>query len=205
MNHLPKLLIYGTGGHAKVVCEAACPVYELCAFFDDNSDAAQSSFNGVAVYQYDSNLHQEAHCVIAIGNQQVRKKLSSAIQHKFATIIAPSAIVSPSAFIAEGSMVMQGSVIQSDARIGAHCIINTAAVVDHDCEVAAFVHVAPNATLCGGVKIGMGSLIGAGSVVLPGVEIGSNVLIGAGSVVSEDVPEDCIYGNPVQKIIRKNG
>jgi len=64
-------------------------------------------------------------------------------------------------------------------------IINTAAVVEHDCSVGIHCHIAPNATLCGSVKVGGLTHIGAGSVVLQGLTIGSNCVVGAGSVVTK--------------------
>lgn len=30
---------------------------------------------------------------------------------------------------------MQGVIIQSDARVGKHCIVNTGASIDHECEI----------------------------------------------------------------------
>ena len=98
-------------------------------------------------------------------------------------------------------MVMQGSVVQSCAHIGKHCIVNTGASVDHDCEVADFVHIAPHATVLGGVKIGEGSWIGAGAVVKQYVTIGRNCMIGAGAVVLENVPDGAtVVGVPAKEI-----
>jgi UDP-3-O-[3-hydroxymyristoyl] glucosamine N-acyltransferase len=67
---------------------------------------------------------------------------------------------------------MQGAIIQSSVKIGKHCIINTGVSVDHDCVIQDYVHVAPRCTLCGNVEIGEGSLIGAGTVVMPNISIG---------------------------------
>jgi acetyltransferase-like isoleucine patch superfamily enzyme len=66
-------------------------------------------------------------------------------------------------------------------------IINHGAVVDHDCEVGNFAHIAPNATLGGGVRIGDLALIGAGATILPQTTIGEGAIIGAGAVVVRDV------------------
>ena len=67
-----------------------------------------------------------------------------------------------------------------------------------------FCHIAINAALAGGVVVGEGSLIGAGSIILPEVSIGKWAIIGAGAVVTKDVPDYAVvYGNPA-KIIRYN-
>jgi acetyltransferase-like isoleucine patch superfamily enzyme len=55
------------------------------------------------------------------------------------------------------------------------------------------------------VRIGAGSWLGHGTVVLPGTTIGRHVVIGANSVVRGDVPDFCIAaGNPA-KVIRHLG
>ena len=52
------------------------------------------------------------------------------------------------------------------------------------------------------VRIGAGSWLGHGSVVLPGVTIGCHVAVGAQSVVTKDLPDYCVaVGNPA-RIIR---
>ena len=89
---------------------------------------------------------------------------------------------------------MQGTVVQSGATVGKHCILNTGASVDHECCIEDFVHISPQATLCGNVHIGEGAWIGASAVVIPGVKIGKWSIIGAGSVVVEDVPDGGLLG-----------
>jgi len=87
------------------------------------------------------------------------------------------------------------------AVIGKHCIINTAASVDHDCVIEDFVQISPHATLCGGVSVGEGSQVGAGAVVIPGIRIGRWSLVAAGAVVLRDVPDNVlVMGNPARVV-----
>ena len=75
-------------------------------------------------------------------------------------------------------------------------IINTGAIVEHQCQIGDFAHVAPGAVLAGNVKVGKRSFIGA-MPIKEGVEIGSKVIIGAGAVVLENVEsESKVVGNP---------
>jgi len=53
------------------------------------------------------------------------------------------------------------------------------------------------------VRIGSGSWLGTGVVVLPGADIGRNVVVGAGSVVTGTLPDHCVaVGSPARPVKR---
>jgi acetyltransferase-like isoleucine patch superfamily enzyme len=53
------------------------------------------------------------------------------------------------------------------------------------------------------VKIGSGSWLGYGSVVLPGVTIGEHCVIGANSVVTRDVPSYSVAVGVPARVIKR--
>jgi acetyltransferase-like isoleucine patch superfamily enzyme len=53
------------------------------------------------------------------------------------------------------------------------------------------------------VKIGDGSWLGHGTVVLPGARIGRHVAVAAGSVVSGELPDNCVAAGAPAKPIRE--
>jgi UDP-3-O-[3-hydroxymyristoyl] glucosamine N-acyltransferase len=65
------------------------------------------------------------------------------------------------------------------AVLGEGVIVNTRAVVEHDCEIGAGTHVAPGAIVLGGCRIGSCAMIGAGAVVLPGAAVADEELVPA--------------------------
>ncbi len=58
--------------------------------------------------------------------------------------------------------------------------------------------------LSGSVKVGTGTIIGSGTVIIEKITIGENCMVGAGSVVTRDIPSGTVaYGNPC-KVVREN-
>ncbi len=198
------MILYGAGGHAKVIqsCLEACGV-TLSGLFDD--DPSVRSFGEMKVLgTYNRDLLRNEDIIISVGDNRIRKKLAEKVEHGFGIVVHPSSITDKTVIIGKGSFLFHNAVIQRDVTIGRHVIINTSASVDHDCSLKDFVHIAPNATLCGVVEIGEGSIIGAGSVVHPGIKIGKWCTIGAGAAVFRDVPDNSVViGNP-GKILKKN-
>jgi sugar O-acyltransferase (sialic acid O-acetyltransferase NeuD family) len=193
------MILYGAGGHAKVVIDILDSIGIEPEFIVDHYPKTDS-FMGYPVVK-DTDRFQSA--IIAIGSNEIRKKVVSELDvDEYPNAIHKSAVVSNRASVGPGSVVMQGAIVQSCAEIGKHCIVNTGATVDHDCRLWDFVHIAPNATLCGNVEVGEGSWIGAGSVVKQGVKIGAWSIIGAGSVVLDDMPDNVVAVGNKCKIIK---
>lgn len=197
------MLIYGAGGHAKVIISIIrANGGKINGMYDD--DLTKQEVSGIVVSGAYNALHfPDEELIIAIGNNVVRKKISSLIHHAFGTAIHPTALIDPGVKVGTGTCVMHHAVIQVDSTIGNHVIINTSASVDHDCDIGDFVHLAPGVILAGHVKISVNTLIGTGSIVAPGLTIGKNCVVGAGSVVTKNIPDgSTVRGNPARIINR---
>lgn len=192
--------LYGAGGHGKVVLDAWQKSGNSCVGFVD--DKSLQEWGRLPVFSR-ASLSSDAILHLAIGNSTVREKLSQAFNnHIFFNVIHPMASIAGTARVNEGgSFLAAYSIIGPDAEIGLHTIVNHGAIIDHDCKVANFCHVAPNAVLGGGVTIGNHVLIGAGAVVLPGLRIADHVTIGAGAVVTKDILNAGTYvGTPARTL-----
>jgi acetyltransferase-like isoleucine patch superfamily enzyme len=53
------------------------------------------------------------------------------------------------------------------------------------------------------VRIGSGSWLGAGTIVLPGASIGRNAVVAAGSVVRGTVPDRCVVAGVPARVVRE--
>lgn len=190
------MYLYGASGHAKVIIEILELIGEpIEGLFDDNTSIAH--LLNYPVKPFPGELDPDNKLIISIGNNHIRRKITSFIKAQFGTAIHSSAIISKRSFIEPGTVVMGGVTINTDVKIGKHCIINTNSSVDHDSILVDFVHISPNVAICGGVEVGEGTHIGAGAVIIPGKKIGKWCTIGAGSVIIKDIPDYSIaVGNP---------
>lgn len=208
-----KVIVFGAGGHGKVVIDAILRqgLHEI-AFLAD----ADGKLHGSLVCGYEIRSEAEAfaaqerglrRAIVAIGNNDVRRRLTQVIIGKgfsLISVVHPAAVVAPSARIGAGTLVMPACVLNAEARIGDNAIINTGAVIEHDCDVGDHAHIGPHATLCGGVRVDEGALVGAGATVLVGVRIGAGAIVGAGSTVLRDIPDGATaVGSPCRIVKRK--
>jgi sugar O-acyltransferase (sialic acid O-acetyltransferase NeuD family) len=193
-----KLIIWGAGGHGKVVLDVALAM-NVCseiAFLDDRPLTETLGFRGRQILNPDEGIaklmaEEFGHFLVAIGDNHERARCFEAgIRHGLipATLIHPQAIVSPSARVGLGTLVMPRVVINADATIGDNCILNTGAIVEHDCTVGDHVHLSPAAVLGGGAAVEPFAHLGIGAVALPGARIGESAVVGAGAVVLREVP-----------------
>ena len=199
---MEEVTVIGGGGHAKVLidCIEEENKYKINFVIDDNPELHQL-FEYPIYRLFHFKTLSNPKSIIAIGNCKVRKTISEKIDSVFITAIHPKAVISKYATIGNGSQVFAGCIVNAGASIGKHCIINTGTIVEHDCVIGDFVHLSPNASIGGGVKIGSGTHIGIGATIIQNIVIGSNVIIGAGAVVVSDIPEDCTaVGIPAKPI-----
>ena len=205
-----RVLILGSGGHAKVVADIVLNAgHSVTGFLDDDQELVGRRVLGIPIlgpiHTYD--VHSADRLVLGIGSNRVRRsiveQLGDAARHLWISAIHPRATVAATVSIGNGTVVMAGAVINPDTAVGSHSIINTGATVDHDCDVADFVHVAPGCHVAGGVKVGEGSLLGVGSSVTPNRTIGTWATVGAGAVVIENVPSgETVVGVPARRLAR---
>ena len=205
------LLLWGASDHAGVVIDAlrAGGHGDPVALLDDITPGAPARRFGVRIVGSIAALGtgfdpHAARIHIAIGDCAARVRLAleaAALGFEFATVVHPHATLSATATIGAGSFVASGAVVGPQARVGAHCIVNTRASVDHDCALGEGVHVAPGAVLGGHVRVGSGAWIGLGASVRDHLTIGERALIGVGAVVVRDIPADVVaYGCPARTV-----
>lgn len=176
-------LIYGTGGHAKVVIDLLELLEEKIDYmFDDNFEGGL--YEGHPTGKFTPGLFPMAKFIISIGNNGDRKKIAEKMaSYKATALIHPKSIVSTRTEIGAGSLILANVVIQNDTKIGKHCLINISANIDHEVTIGDYVHIGPGAYIASNVEIGEGAYIGPGAIINRRIKIEPWTIIPAGKII----------------------
>ncbi len=198
------VIIIGAGGHAKVIADIVRKSGDnLIGFLDDTKEVGSEFFDAFVLGKTDAySEFSEKEFIIAIGNNSIREQIANKMQDAtFYTAIHPTAVIAEGVTIGTGSCVMANAVLNADAKVGKHCIINTASVVEHDNTLSDYVHISPVAALAGTVSVGERTHVGVGAKVKNNTEICADVIVGAGAVVVKNITRAGTYiGVPARKV-----
>jgi len=209
-----RCIVLGAGGHGKVVIDALLVAGGLTpiGILDTNSALHHSVICGVKVLGGDDLMPHllvdgvwKAICGVGgISDNRPRKAVIALARgngFEVCGLIHPAAYVSRFAKIHGAAQIFAGAHVGPSAEIEDGTIINTHAVIDHDCIVKAFAHIAPGAILGGGVTVGTMAHIGSGATIRQNIKIGAHAVVGAGAVVVRDVAEgDVVVGVPARSM-----
>ncbi|NNM64041.1 MAG: acetyltransferase [Burkholderiales bacterium] len=192
----PLLIVFGAGGHGRVAADAAMASGAFSRVVASDRNAATwggELLPGVPVLspQVAAALPGPRAVHVAIGDNPMRRDEAARLASvgPLATIVHPSASVAASARIQPGCLITAQCVVGPMAELGIGVIVNHGAVVDHDCRIGAWAHVAPGARLGGAVQVDEAALVGAGSTVLRNLRVGAGSTLGAGAVLLQDLPD----------------
>lgn len=214
MNERPAILL-GAGGHAKVLLDILLEQdVKVLGIADktDNDIGTESGLYGIPIIGSDADVlrysPEDIELVNGIGSiasTELRRSVYEKFKARgycFRQVVHSSAVISKRAVLSEGVQVMAGAVINIGTQIGENSIVNTRASIDHDCVVGAHVHIAPGATLSGGVTVGDGCHIGTGATIVQGMQIGIKTIVGAGAVVVSNLTGKTVFCGVPARLIK---
>ena len=205
------VLIVGAGGHGKVVLDIlrAAREYSPIGFIDADTTLTGTRVGGLPVFGPANQLPKLAKkaraAIIAIGDNRTRRSYAQMLMEQgfeLVNAIHPTACVSGSRGSAGTSSSPPAPSCCAEANLGDSSIVNTAAVVDHECEIGCAAHVCPTVALAGRVRIGEGAFVGLGAKVIPCISIGEHAIVGAGAVVIRDIPAHATAVGVPAKVVK---
>ncbi|WP_256079408.1 acetyltransferase [Massilia sp. YIM B04103] len=210
---MDNIFLIGSSGHARVIIDIVEKEgrYRIAGLIDGLRPAGETTL-GYPVLGGPDELPQllQQHLVhgviLAIGDNHARIRMAEKLADLcpglvFPNAIHPAAVLGRDVAIGPGSVVMAGAVLNPCCRVGAHCIVNTKASLDHDAVLGDGASLAPGVTTGGACVIGAETAVGAGAVVLHRVEVGAYSVIGAGAVVTRAIPDLVVaYGCPARAV-----
>ncbi|MDD2814225.1 MAG: acetyltransferase [Thiotrichaceae bacterium] len=213
MNNSPKnVIILGSGGHARVLLEILNNQnYPILGMTDVYTEKWGSDVAGVPVLGNDSSIFkydpQSVILVNGLGSTQQTTSRSNVFNlffqnnYSFLSLAHITAYKSISAVLGYGTQLLAGSIVANQARLGNNVLVNTRAIVEHDCVIHDHCHLATGSIVCGQTVLGEGVHIGAGATIIQGLSIGKNATIAAGAVVVKDVPPNVLVAGIPARII----
>ena len=205
------ILIFGAGGHARVVADAAeaSAAWRVAAFVV-TAPLGGSSMQGREIWPDGDVLTARRGPdagIVAIGDNAVRQRIVERIRasrpdFRFVTVVHPRAVLSAHARVGEGSVLLAGAIVNPAAVVGAHVALYTNAIVEHDDVIGDFASLAPAAALGGAVTIGARSFVGMGAVVIHGRKVGADTVVGAHATVVADLPDRVVALGTPARVVR---
>ncbi|MEW8199629.1 MAG: NeuD/PglB/VioB family sugar acetyltransferase [Candidatus Thiodiazotropha endolucinida] len=211
INNKP-LVIIGSGGHACCVKEVA----QLAGFstigFIDRTRSKGEKINRLPILGGDELLHDISFIsghffAVGIGSPIARRRYGELLLKKQAdcpAIINPSSFVSPHAILGNGVLLMGMNAVNHGARLDDFVALDWQVTIGHGAHLGSAVFAGPGSRVAGDVICGDETYLGLGCQVIERVRIGRGSLIGAGSTVTRDIPERMVAVGSPAKAIRQH-
>lgn len=183
---------------------------KVVCFVDDNMKRSGERVNGIEILTFTQACakYPGAGYLIGVGSPAIRKNLSlraEAAGLGSLSIVHPSVRISKFVDVGIGTIICAGTILTTNIRLGNQVQINLDCTIGHDVVIEDFVTLAPGVHVSGRVYIEQGSYIGTGAVIINGWEnkplkIGAGSIVGAGASVVMDVEANTtVVGVPAKE------
>jgi sugar O-acyltransferase (sialic acid O-acetyltransferase NeuD family) len=192
---------------------AVAPAFELLGFLDDAPARQGTLVDGLPVLGpvEAAAAYPDARLVVCTGSPRdysSRRRIVARLRlpdAAFATVVHPAASLAPGATLGVGTVLLAAAVVTAPVAVGAHVAVMPHVVLTHDDEVGDYVTFGAGARLAGGVVAEDGCYLGSGALVRERVRIGAGSLVGMGAVVLRDVPPAQVWAGAPARRLRAAG
>ena len=103
--------------------------------------------------------------------------------------------------IGEGTIIYEGVILTANIEVGNHVIISPKCGIGHDSIIKDYVSLLWNVNVSGNDILEEGVMMGSGSTIIQGKKIGKGSIIGAGAVVIDNIDSySTVVGVPAKVI-----
>ena len=209
---MKNIVIVGAGGVGRETSLIIQQINELkstwnlIGFIDDDVNSWGNVINGYPVIGGMDSLEKlslDTYVVVAIANYKVKKKIVNKINNKFkfATIIDPRVWIHDYITIGEGTIIYEGVILTANIEVGNHVIVSPKCGIGHDSIIKDYVSLLWNVNISGNDIIEEGVMMGSASTVIQGKRIGKGSTVGAGAVVIDNIDSySTVVGVPAKVI-----
>ena len=205
-----KLLIIGSGGHAKSILDSFRKnnINEAVGFIDEYKNKGET-INDLKIVGKIRDIpnfvkNNDVNCfIIGVGDNFLRKSIYEQIislklkNFKPISIVDETATISSYSSIGKGCYIAPKTVIQTSTKIGIFNVINTGTIIEHDNKIGNFSSTAPGCVTGGNVKVGNLCHLALSAVIKNNISLGSNTIVGSNSYINKNCKSNSIYfGNP---------
>ena len=209
---MKNIVIVGAGGVGRETSLIIQQINELkitwnlIGFIDDDVNSWGNVINGYPVIGGMDSLEKlslDTYVVVAIANYEVKKRIVNKINNrfKFATIVHPRVWLHDYMTLGEGTIIYEGAILTTNIKVGNHVIISPKCGIGHDSIIKDYVSLLWNVNVSGNDIIEEGVMMGSASTVIQGKRIGKGSTVGAGAVVIDNIDSySTVVGVPAKVI-----
>lgn len=208
-----KIVIYGSGGFAREVVHLIEDIneqeetWEVLGYIDDNAENHGEVINDLPVLGGFDWIKEQDSIAVAMGigspnaKKAIVKTLNELSNVTYPNLIHPSVKFSRFNTIGKGNVICEGNILTTNIDIKDFVTINLNCTIGHDTLIGSYTTILPNASVSGNVVFEERVDFGTNATIIQGIKVGEGTIVGAGAVVVKDLPANCTaVGMPAKPI-----